>query len=88
MKISPPLAPPPSKMVSSLSTARAGPRGFPPPVTDLVIDFDEMDSEIWLSANSAALAGDIKPSSNADTSRDLFATRKTLGIGATVGKLK
>ena len=74
--------------MSSLSTARAGPRVLPPPVIDLVIDFEEMDNEIWLSANSAALAGEIMPSSSADTSRDLFTTRKTLGIGAMVGKLK
>ena len=61
---------------------------LPPPVTVLVIDFEEMDNEIWLSAKSAALAGEIMPSSNADTSRDLFTTRKTLGMGALVGKLK
>jgi hypothetical protein len=67
VKISPPLRPPPNKTVSSFMTASAGPRVFPPSVTELEIDFDEKVSEIESSAKSAALADGVAAKQRAET---------------------
>ena len=88
VKSSPPLRPPPNKMVSSLSRASAGPRVFPPPVTALEIDFELKVKSSEPSGKSAAFAGATVESRSADTSRTLLTMRKTLGFGALVGKLK
>ena len=69
---SPPLRPPPNKMVSSLSRARAGPRVFPPPVTALEIDFELMDKLSEPSGKSAAFAGGVAPSKRADTKKSIL----------------
>ena len=63
VKISPPLRPPPSKMVSSFITASAGPRVLPPDVIALVIDCLEKLSESESFEKSAALIGVRTPSS-------------------------
>jgi hypothetical protein len=48
-------------------TASAGPRVFPPSVTELAIDFDEKVSEIESSAKSAALADGVAAKHRAET---------------------
>jgi hypothetical protein len=67
VRISPPFRPPPNKTVSSFMTASAGPRVFPPSVTELEIDFDEKVSEIESSAKSAALADGVEAKQSAET---------------------
>ena len=71
---SPPLRPPPNKMVSSLSRASAGPRVFPPPVTALEIDFELMDKLSEPSGKSAAFACGRAASKSAAISRVLLTT--------------
>jgi hypothetical protein len=48
-------------------TASAGPREFPPSVTELEIDFDEKVSDIESSAKSAALADGVAAKQSAET---------------------
>jgi hypothetical protein len=69
VKISPPFRPPPSKIVSPFSTASAGPREFPPLVTELVIDLEEKVSESEFPSKSAALTAGIALSKSAVISR-------------------
>ena len=71
---SPPLRPPPNKMVSSLSRARAGPRVLPPPVTALEIDLESKVKLSEPSGKSAALACGNAPSTSAAISRVLLTT--------------
>jgi hypothetical protein len=84
VSISPPLRPPPNKTVSSLSKARAGPREFPPWVTDLAIGCDEIARDTELSEKSAALADGNAPRSRAEIRRILGAMPKTLSCGPNV----
>ncbi len=71
---SPPFRPPPSKMVSSLSRASAGPRVFPPPVTALEIDLESKVKSSELSGKSAAFACGRAASKSAAISRVLLTT--------------
>jgi len=73
---SPPLRPPPNKMVSSLSRASAGPRVFPPPVTALEIDFEFKVKSSEPSGKSAAFAGATVESISAAISRIGLTTTK------------
>ena len=74
VRSSPPLRPPPSKMVSSFKRASAGPRVPPPPVTAFEIDLDVKVKESVSPSKSAAFACGAAASKSAVISRDILTT--------------
>ena len=76
VRISPPLRPPPSKIVSSFITASAGPREFPPSVTALDMEAEVRPSETKPSLRSAALLAGALVTTSTTTNRILAITLK------------